>query len=81
MKALETLGKLKEVNGNVRTSIDKLEDIQSDLVRTDDDWQTWDFPTGRPRAIKFIKRFRGTRLCAAVSIVTERNTVHTSAVK
>lgn len=25
-------------------SIDKLEGIQSDPVRTDDDWQTWDLP-------------------------------------
>lgn len=25
-------------------SIDKLEGIRSDLVRTDDDWQTWDLP-------------------------------------
>lgn len=37
------LGKLKEVNGNVRMTIDKLKGIRSYLVRTDDDWQTWDF--------------------------------------
>ena len=43
VQALETLGKLKEVNGYVRTSLDKLEGIQGDLVRTDDDWREWDF--------------------------------------
>ena len=37
VQALETLGKLKEVNGYVRTSLDKREGIQGDLVRTDDD--------------------------------------------
>ena len=43
VQALETLGKLKEVNGYVRTSLDKLEGIRGDLVRTDDDWREWDF--------------------------------------
>ena len=41
---LETLGKLKEVNGYVRATIDKLEGIRGDLVRTDDNWQEWEFP-------------------------------------
>ena len=44
VQALETLGKLREVNGYVRMSIDKLEGIRGDLVRTDDNWQEWDFP-------------------------------------
>ena len=44
VQALETLGKLGEVNGYVRMSIDKLEGIRGDLVRTDDNWQEWDFP-------------------------------------
>ena len=38
------LGKLKEVSGYVRMTIDKLEGIQKDLVRTDDNWQDWRFP-------------------------------------
>ena len=33
--ALETLGKLKEVNGYVRMSIDKLPGIRGDLVRSE----------------------------------------------
>jgi len=42
VQALETLRKLKEVNGYARTSLDKLEGIRGDLVRTDDDWREWD---------------------------------------
>ena len=41
---LESLGKLREVNGYVRMSIDKLEGIIRDLVQTDDTSQDWDFP-------------------------------------
>ena len=39
VQALETLGKLREISGYVRMTIDKLEGIRGDLVRTDDDWQ------------------------------------------
>ena len=41
---LESLGKLREVNGYVRMSIDKLEGIIGDWVQTDDTSQDWDFP-------------------------------------
>ena len=44
VQALETLGKLKEVNGYVRMSINKLPGIRGDWVRTDDNWQEWKFP-------------------------------------
>ena len=44
VQSLETLGKLVEVSGYVRMTLDKLEGIRSDLVRTDDDWQSWKFP-------------------------------------
>ena len=44
VQSLETLGKLKEVSGYVRMTIDKLEGIRNDLVRTDDDWQEWKYP-------------------------------------
>ena len=43
VQALETLGKLKEVNGYVLMSIDKLPGLRGDLVRTDENWQDWDF--------------------------------------
>ena len=38
VQSLETFGKLKEVTGYVRMTIDKLEGIRNDLVRTDDHW-------------------------------------------
>ena len=44
VQSLETVGKLKEVSGYVRMTVDKLEGIRSDLVRTDDNWQVWKFP-------------------------------------
>ena len=44
VQALETIGKLKEINGYVRLTLDKLQVIRADLVRTDDDWQNWKFP-------------------------------------
>ena len=44
VQALETMAKLKEINGYVRLTLDKLQGIRTDLVRTDDDWQDWKFP-------------------------------------
>ena len=44
VQALETLGRIGEVNGYVRMTLDKLGSIRGDLVRTDDDWQSWKFP-------------------------------------
>ena len=52
VQALETLGKLKEVNGYVRMSIDKLPGIRGNLVRTDENWQEWDVP-------KFVYALQG----------------------
>jgi len=43
VQALETMGKLKEINGYVRLTLDKLSGIRADLVRLDDDWQVWEF--------------------------------------
>ena len=43
VNALETMGKLKEINGYVRFTLDKLSGIRSDLVRTSDNWQSWSF--------------------------------------
>jgi hypothetical protein len=44
VQALETLGRIGEVNGYVRMTLDKLESVRGDSVRTDDDWQSWKFP-------------------------------------
>ena len=40
---LETLKKLETVNGYVPMTLDKLSGIRGDLVRTDPDWESWDF--------------------------------------
>ena len=44
IQALDTMGKLREINGYVRVTLDKLPGIIADLVRLDDDWQEWTFP-------------------------------------
>ena len=43
VQTLETMGKLKDINGYVRLTLDKLPGIRADLVRTDNDWQNWKF--------------------------------------
>lgn len=43
VQSLETLGKLRDVAGNVRAVLDKLKGIKSDLVRGHEQWQEWDF--------------------------------------
>ncbi len=43
VQVLETMGKLREVTGYVRLTLDKLPGIRADLVRMDDDWQEWGF--------------------------------------
>lgn len=35
---------MKEISGYLRMSINKLQGIRGDLVRTDDNWREWDFP-------------------------------------
>ncbi len=57
VQALESMGKLKEINGFSRATLDKLEGIRSDLVRIDNNWQDWGFP----------------QLCDAIRTWTERN--------
>ena len=44
VQALETMGKLKEINGYVKLTLDKLRGIRTDLVRMDNGWQEWKFP-------------------------------------
>ena len=44
VQSLETLGKIGEINGYGRATIDKLDAIGGHLVRMDDDWQEWKFP-------------------------------------
>lgn len=41
--ALDTMNKLREINGYVRLTLDKLPGIKGDLVRHDNNWREWDF--------------------------------------
>ena len=43
INTLDTMGKLKEINGYVRFTLDKLFRIRADLMRKDDNWQNWGF--------------------------------------
>ena len=43
VQSLETLGKLQEVNGYVRLTLNKLSGIRGDLVRTELEWKNWTF--------------------------------------
>ena len=51
VQSLDTMGKLKEINGYVRTTIDKLSGIRADLVRIDSDCHNWDIG-------KFVEQLR-----------------------
>ena len=48
VQSLETMGKLEQINGNVAMTLDKLSGIRSDLVRTDPEWEDWDYIKPRP---------------------------------
>ena len=43
INTLDTMGRLREINGYVRFTLDKLCGIRGDLVRTDGNWQNWGF--------------------------------------
>ena len=42
-QALDTMNKLKDINGYVKITLDKLSGIRTDLVRLDNDLQDWGF--------------------------------------
>ena len=44
VQALETMGKRNMINGYVRTVLDCLLGIRSDIVRHANNWQEWEFP-------------------------------------
>ena len=43
IQTLESMGRKKDIRGNVRLTLDKLPGIRADLVRLDDNWQEWRF--------------------------------------
>ena len=50
------MGKLREMNGYVRMTFDKLIGIRADLVRTDNNWQEWKFTHLVEALRKWIER-------------------------
>ena len=60
VQALETLGKVKSINGYVRLLLDRLPGVWSDLVRSDENWTDGEFP----HLVEALRRW------------TERNPVH-----
>ena len=54
VQSFETLGKLRDVAGNVRAVLEKLKGIKSDLVRGHKRWQEWYFR----QLLKAIKRWK-----------------------
>ena len=60
-QALQTLNKLEQVNGATLMTLDKLPGIRGDLVRTDPEWEKWDF----------------AKLSEAIRLWTTRNPVDT----
>ena len=49
---------MKDLSGNARSVLDKLKDVEADLVRGQIDWQDWGFP-------RLIKALKSTLLRAA----------------
>ena len=56
VRALETLKKLDEINGNVSMTLEKLSGIRGDLVRTDPDWESWSFGQLSEALRQWVKR-------------------------
>ncbi|XP_028415553.1 uncharacterized protein LOC114538695 [Dendronephthya gigantea] len=56
VQALETMGKLSEINGNVSMTLDKLYGIRGDLVRTDPAWESWTFANLTEALKQWVKR-------------------------
>lgn len=67
LKSLKTLGKLKEISRYKRMSINKIQGIRSDLVRTDDNWREWDFP----KFLEALRKWRERNPIAAVHELTK----------
>ena len=56
INTLDTMSKLKEINGYVRFTLDKLCGIRADLVRTDYNWQNWGYNEPIEAIRKWIER-------------------------
>ena len=55
-QALDTMNKLKDINGYVKITLDKLPGIRAHLVRLDNDWQDWRFTQSVEALWKWTER-------------------------
>ena len=56
---MESMGKLQNNNGFVRHTLDNLSGIRSELVRSDDDWQDWNYV----ELVEALKKWTETNSC------------------
>ena len=56
VQSLDAMGKLKEINGHARSTINKLPGIRAGLVRIDSNWHNWDFEQFVEQLRKWTKR-------------------------
>ena len=69
INTLDTMGKLREIKGYVRFTLDKLGGIRADSVRMGDNWQNWDFS-------EFIEAFRKWTERNLITVTAYRNKEH-----
>ena len=69
VNSLDTVGKLREIKGYVRFTLDKLGGIRADLVRMDDSWQNWNFS-------EFIEALRKWTERNPITVTADRNKEH-----
>ena len=63
------MGKLREIKGYVRFTLDTFGGIRADLVRMDDNWQNWDFS-------EFIEALRKWTERIFITLTADRNKEH-----
>jgi hypothetical protein len=56
VQTLDSMKKLEQVRGNVAMTLAKLVAIRGDLVRTDPDWEFWDFTKLSEAVRQWVKR-------------------------
>ena len=72
VQSLDTMGKLDEIKGYVRLTLDKLPCIRADLVRTDDGWQDWNFLD----LLEALRKWTERNPCSAPNTAEQSNFSH-----
>lgn len=74
VQSLETLGKLDDVKGNVRATLDKLKGIKSELVRGNEGWQEWTFQD----LLKELKKWKDINPIEEETVVRKKSRLYHS---